>query len=56
MPKIPGRQEFLTNEPLHLDEIARITAIGIGDLSARLTIMKLKGFVKNMGGGIYKRI
>ncbi len=47
---------YLTNEPLHLDELARISTLDISDISARLTVMELKGMVKNMGGGVYKKV
>ena len=47
---------ILENEPLHLDEIARISSLGVSDVSARLTIMELKGMVKNVGRGVYKKI
>lgn len=59
---IPGSPEeekilnFLENEALHLDELARISNLDIGVVSARLTVMELKGIVKNMGGGIYRKI
>jgi len=46
---------IITNEPVHLDEIVRISGLNVSDISARLTIMELKGLVKNLGGGIYKR-
>ncbi len=58
-PSSPIEQKIvdtLNIEELHLDEVARITGIPIGELSARLTIMEMKGLVRNMGGGIYKRI
>jgi DNA processing protein len=46
--------EILSSEPLHLDEIVRISGLNVADISARLTIMELKGLVKNLGGGVYK--
>ena len=51
--------EILTNEPLHLDELARITQLAVHEISARLTgmeLMELKGLVKNVGKGMYKKI
>lgn len=48
--------EILANEPLHLDELARISSLDTPSVSARLTIMELKGLVKNLGGGVYRRI
>lgn len=47
---------FLENEPLHLDELVRISSIDISILSARLTVMELKGMVKNMGAGVYRKV
>ncbi len=58
MPTSPAEEklvEILANEPLHLDEVARISTLKVSDVSARLTIMELKGLVKNIGGGVYKR-
>ncbi len=48
--------DILENEPLHLDEAARISGLKVSDISARLTVMEIKGMVKNLGGGIYKKI
>ena len=47
--------ELLENETLHLDELVRITGIQTSEISARLTIMEMKGLVKSLGGGKYKR-
>ncbi len=47
--------ETLEREPLHLDELVRISGIKTADVSARLTIMEMKGMVRNMGNGIYKK-
>lgn len=46
---------FLENEPLHLDELARISSLEVSTLSAKLTVMELKGLVRSLGGGIYKK-
>jgi DNA processing protein len=59
MPGSPEEEklvEILANEPLHLDEIARISTLDVATVSARLTIMELKGLVRNTGGGIYKKV
>ncbi|KKR28108.1 MAG: protecting protein DprA protein [Candidatus Woesebacteria bacterium GW2011_GWA1_39_8] len=45
----------LEKETLHLDEIARILDMSVSEISARLTIMELKGLVKSLGNGVYKR-
>jgi DNA processing protein len=47
--------EILASEALHLDEIARASTLKVGDVSARLTVMELKGLVKNIGNGVYKK-
>lgn len=43
-------------EPLHLDELVRISTLKVSDVSATLTVMELKGLIKNLGGGVYRRI
>ncbi|HUC94649.1 MAG TPA: DNA-processing protein DprA [Candidatus Saccharimonadales bacterium] len=47
--------EILENEPLHLDELVRISGRKTSEISARLTIMEMKGMVKNLGQGIYRK-
>jgi DNA processing protein len=47
--------KFLDCEPLHLDELVRISGIPTPEVSARLTIMEMKGLVRNLGGGIYQK-
>lgn len=47
---------ILETEPLHLDELARISGSQVNNLSARLTIMEMKGMVKNLGKGVYQKI
>ena len=59
MPRTKEEQslsKIITNEPVHLDEIVRISGLNVADISARLTIMELKGLVRNLGGGIYKKV
>jgi DNA processing protein len=46
--------EILENETMHLDELVRISGKKTSEISARLTIMEMKGMVKNLGGGKYK--
>ena len=48
--------DILSNEPLHLDEVVRISSLESNEVIATLTMMELKGIVKNVGNGIYKRI
>lgn len=46
--------EILETEPLYLDELVRISGEKTSKVSARLTIMEIKGMVKNLGGGRYR--
>jgi len=48
--------EFLTNEPMHLDELVRISGCETAEISARLTIMEMKGMVRNLGKGMYQKV
>lgn len=41
--------KVLEREPLYLDELVRITSSETSEISARLTIMEMKGLVKNLG-------
>lgn len=47
--------KYLEDEPLFLDELVRITGSQTSEISARLTIMEMKGLVKNLGGGKYRK-
>lgn len=47
---------LLEQEPLHLDEIVRISGAKTAEVSARLTIMEMKGLVRNVGSGVYRKI
>lgn len=46
----------LEKEPLHTDEIIRLSGLDIGVVSSKLTMMEIKGVVKNLGNGIYKKV
>ncbi|HET7099138.1 MAG TPA: DNA-processing protein DprA [Patescibacteria group bacterium] len=48
--------EILSVEPLHLDELVRISRMPTQVISARLTIMEMKGMIKNLGGGVYQKV
>ena len=58
MPANSGEEnllEILEREPLHLDELVRISGSKTAEISARLTIMEMKGLVRNLGQGMYKK-
>ncbi len=46
----------LEKEPLHLDEVVRMSNLEAGNVMATLTGMEMKGIVKNLGQGRYKLI
>jgi len=46
----------LSHEPLHINQIAKTTSINIAELSSNLTIMEMKGIIKNVGGMNYLKI
>jgi len=48
--------EILAQEQLHIDEIGRISGLKVSEVSGKLTVMELKGMVRNLGGGIFKKI
>ncbi|MFH1111492.1 MAG: DNA-processing protein DprA [Patescibacteria group bacterium] len=41
--------ELIKNEPQHIDEIARTLKLPAGDITAKLTLLELEGFIKNAG-------
>lgn len=45
--------EILKRENLHFDEIIRKTGISSNKLGSILTMMEMKGFIKNLGSGTY---
>jgi DNA processing protein len=47
--------KIIENEDLHVDEICRILGLQVSNVSGKLTIMELKGMIKNVGNGIYAK-
>jgi DNA processing protein len=47
--------EHLAHDPLHIDELKRLTNLDIKTLSGVLTMMEMKGKTKNLGGMNYVR-
>lgn len=45
----------LTDDPLHIDELKRLTELDIKTISGVLTMMEMKGKAKNLGGMNYVR-
>lgn len=46
--------EILKNENRNIDELSRKTGINIGELVGLLTMMEIRGKIKNLGGSVYK--
>lgn len=44
---------FLSEEPLHVDEITNLSEMSISDVSSNLAMMELKGLIKQVGGMKY---
>lgn len=56
VPESPEEEKilaFLGKEPMHVDEIIRISSMNAPVISSTLSIMEMKGMVKNMGGMMY---
>ena len=57
--RIPENKEeeillkILSTDPLHIDNIAKISKLGTVSALSNLTLMELKGWVKNIGGQNY---
>jgi DNA processing protein len=47
--------QALTPEPCHLDQLARGLQIPAAELSATLTVLELKGLVRQVGSMLYTR-
>lgn len=45
--------ETLSSDPVHIDNIGRLTKLEMTQISSTLSIMEIKGWVKNIGGQNY---
>lgn len=45
--------EVVSRQPLHIDQICAQAALNVQDVSAALTMMELKGYVRNIGNMRY---
>lgn len=43
----------LTREPMHADELTRLTELSVGAINAALTLMEMKGMVRHLGAMRY---
>lgn len=47
---------YVTYDPIHIDEVIRASGMGISEVSSTLTMMELKGLIKQVGGMNYIRL
>jgi DNA processing protein len=48
--------QHLSAEPTHLDELVRQSQLSTADCLARLTLLELAGYVREVGGQTYVRL
>ena len=46
----------MTYDPIHIDDITRNSALAASTVSSALTMMELKGLIKQVGGMNYIRL
>ncbi|HOZ56219.1 MAG: hypothetical protein BWY51_00917 [Parcubacteria group bacterium ADurb.Bin316] len=44
---------FLSHEPIHVDELIRLSELGVSQINSTLIIMEMKGMIKNLGNQNY---
>lgn len=57
-PESPDEQlvySLLQNEPLHIDEIVRQSNLDTSQISVIVTLMEMKGIIRRMEGGYYRK-
>lgn len=59
IPKIPATESekillgILSSDPLHIDNISKLSKLGTAEASSTLSMMEIKGWAKNIGGQNY---
>ncbi len=48
--------KYVTFDPIHIDDITRNSALAVSTVSSALTMMELKGLIKQVGGMNYMRL
>ena len=51
-----GVLKYVTFDPIHIDEITRNSALAASTVSGALTMMELRGLVRQVGGMNYVRL
>ncbi|NPV28191.1 MAG: DNA-protecting protein DprA [Firmicutes bacterium] len=52
-PEEAGLLKFLSLEPVHIDQLARLTRLSVSVVSGLLTLLEIKGLVKQMPGHFF---
>lgn len=47
---------YLSQEPIHIDELIRASRLAPSEIVSLLVILEMKGAVKSLGNGIYRRV
>jgi len=45
--------KLLSHEPIHIDNIAKVSKLSMSQISSQLSMMEIKGWIKNIGGQNY---
>jgi DNA processing protein len=56
IPESPSEKillEILSSDPIHVDNISKLSRLGTAEASATLSMMEIKGWVRNIGGQNY---
>jgi len=48
--------DVLAKEPIHIDDLIKLLKLRPADLNSLLTMLEMKGRVKNLGGGKYAKV
>jgi DNA processing protein len=48
--------QFLTKEPIHIDDLIKTVKLPPSEINANLTLLEMKGRIKNLGGAKYVKI
>jgi DNA processing protein len=51
-----GLLRHITKEPIHIDEVCRLSSLPVSTVSSALAMMELKGLIKQMGPMAYVRV
>ncbi len=52
-PQEEAIMKLLSTEPVHIDNISKLSKLSVSQVSSHLSMMEIKGYVKNIGGQNY---